>query len=70
MALLSNRYHLARCALLAECVGLDAMLCGAESRWRFTPAVIGEASLLMWIDIGRRWARLIRSERMLAKLGA
>lgn len=66
--LLSNRYHLARCSLLAECTGLDHALCAAEDTWRFTPKLLLEASLLMWIDIGRRWARLIRHDRMLAKL--
>jgi len=68
--LLSNRYHLARCALLAECVGLQYALCAAEEVWRFTPKVLLEAALMMWIDLGRRWARLIRHRRMLAKLGA
>ena len=68
--LLSNRYHLARCALLAECVGLEHALCAAEDDWRFDPRLFGEAGLLMWIDLGRRWARLIRHERMLAKLSA
>jgi uncharacterized SAM-binding protein YcdF (DUF218 family) len=67
--LLSNRYHLARCGLLADCVGLAHELCAAEDVWQFTPKLFTEAALLMWIDIGRRWARLIRSRRMLAKLG-
>ena len=68
--LLSNRYHLARCALLAECVGLEHALCAAEDDWRFDPRLFGEAGLLMWIDLGRRWARLIRHQRMLEKLSA
>ena len=68
--LLSNRYHLARCALLADCVGLEHGLCAAEDAWRFTPKLLLEAGLSMWIDIGRRWARLIRHERMLSKLSA
>jgi len=70
VALLSNRYHLARCLLLADCVGLAAVPCAAEARFGFRPALLGEAALTMWIDIGRRWAGLIRSERMLSKLGA
>lgn len=67
--LLSNRYHLARCGLLAEGVGLRARPCAAEERWRFTPALLGEAALFMWIDIGRRWATLIGHRRMAARLG-
>ena len=68
--LLSNRYHLARCCLLADCVGLEHEPCAAEDAWRFTPQVLAEAGLLMWIDLGRRWARLIGNRRMLAKLSA
>lgn len=68
--LLSNRYHLARCALLADCVGLDYRLCAAEDAWRFTPKVLLEAALSLCIDVGRRWARLIGHQRMLGKLRA
>ena len=67
--LLSNRYHLARCSLLADGVGLRHALCAAEERARFRAVVLLEGALLMWIDIGRRWAALIRHERMAAKLG-
>lgn len=31
---ISNRWHLARCALLARQIGLDVKLCAAERRWR------------------------------------
>jgi uncharacterized SAM-binding protein YcdF (DUF218 family) len=68
--LLSNRYHLARCSLLAECIGLRHALCAAEDDWRFTPRLFAEAGLVMWIDVGRRWARLIGHDRMLARLSA
>jgi uncharacterized SAM-binding protein YcdF (DUF218 family) len=67
--LLSNRYHLARCALLAEGIGLRHALCAAEDRLRLHPILLLEAGLLMWIDIGRRWALLIRHRRMAARLG-
>ncbi len=66
--LLSNRYHLARCALLADCIGLEHRLCAAEDGWRFTPKVLLEAGLSLCIDVGRRWARLIGHRRMLDKL--
>lgn len=67
--LLSNRYHLARCALLADGVGLPHALCAAEDHAKFGAELLSEASLLMWIDIGRRWAALIGHQRMAAKLG-
>jgi uncharacterized SAM-binding protein YcdF (DUF218 family) len=67
--LLSNRYHLARCALLAEGVGLRHACCAAEERPRFRPVLLFEAALLMWVDLGRRWAVLIGHRRMAARLG-
>jgi uncharacterized SAM-binding protein YcdF (DUF218 family) len=69
VGLLSNRYHLARCALLAEGVGLQHAPCAAEDQWRFRPVLLLEAALLMWIDIGGRWATLIGYRRMSARLG-
>jgi len=34
VAIVSNRYHLARCGVLARRLGLDWTLCAAESAWR------------------------------------
>ena len=34
----------------------------------YPPKLMREAALLMWIDLGRRWARLIGHRRMMAKL--
>lgn len=72
VTLLSNRYHLARCALFAGQLGLDWELCAAEARlpmhirtvWR----IAGEAAYVCWSDIGTRWARLIGHRRMLARV--
>ncbi|MBC7988227.1 MAG: YdcF family protein, partial [Luteimonas sp.] len=72
VTLLSNRYHLARCALFAGQLGLDWELCAAEARlpmhvrtvWR----IAGEAVYVCWSDIGTRWARLIGHRRMLARV--
>jgi uncharacterized SAM-binding protein YcdF (DUF218 family) len=72
VTLLSNRYHLARCALFARQLGLEWELCAAEPRlprgvttaWR----LVGEAAYVCWIDLGTRWARLIRHRRMLARV--
>lgn len=34
LVIVSNRWHLARCALLARQLGVPAKLCAAERRWR------------------------------------
>jgi uncharacterized SAM-binding protein YcdF (DUF218 family) len=69
VALLSSRYHLARCAWLARQLGFECELCAAEDR--FIPSfarlrrLVLEAGYVLWADIGTRWARLIGSERLL-----
>lgn len=72
VTLLSNRYHLARCALFARQLGFDWELCAAETHLRLAPRSLwrlaGEAAYVCWIDLGTRWARLIGSERMLARV--
>lgn len=72
VVLLSNRYHLARCSLLAASVGVDHLCCAAEARWtldaRHALLLIKEAILAYWLDAGMRWARLIGHQRMLSKL--
>lgn len=72
VVLLSNRYHLARCALFARQLGFDWELCAAEPALRFTPITVfrlaGEAAYVCWIDLGTRWARLIRHRRMLERV--
>ena len=37
LVIISNRWHLARCALLARQLGLPAKLCAAERRWQGHP---------------------------------
>lgn len=72
VTLLSSRYHLARCALFARGLGLRWELCAAEPSLPWAPATLwriaGEAAYVCWVDIGTRWARLIRHRRMLAKV--
>jgi uncharacterized SAM-binding protein YcdF (DUF218 family) len=72
VTLLSSRYHLARCALFARQLGLDAEVCAAETEWRWHPSalwrVAGEAAFVCWTDLGTRWARLIGNRRMLARV--
>ena len=72
VTLLSSRYHLARCALLARQLGFDAELCAAEAVLPLHPRSLGrlaaEAAYVCWVDVGTRWARLIGNERMLARV--
>ena len=72
VTLLSNRYHLARCALFARQLGFDWELCAAEARLRLGPGTLwrlaGEAAYVCWIDLGARWARLIGHRRMLERI--
>lgn len=72
VTLLSNRYHLARCALFARQLGFDVELCAAEAELRVGPRMAlrlaGEAAYVCWSDLGTRWARLIGHERMLSRV--
>lgn len=72
VTLLSNRYHLARCALFARQLGFDVELCAAEPRLPMHPRtwlrLAAEAAYVCWVDIGTRWARITRNERMLARI--
>lgn len=72
VTLLSSRYHLARCALFARQLGLDAELCAAESRLQLGPRMVlrlaGEAAYVCLTDLGTRWAQLIGHQRMLARV--
>lgn len=72
VTLVSSRYHLARCALLARQLGFDWELCAAETQLRWSPTLLyrlaGEAAYVCWVDIGTRWARLIGHRRMLMRV--
>ena len=69
VALLSSRYHLARCTLLARLLGFEFELVAAEDRFVADIAHLRhlalEAGYILWIDVGTRWARLIGNRRML-----
>jgi len=72
VALVSSRYHLARCQLLARRLGFDSVPVAAEPtlpwRARYLGRLLMEATYLMWIDIGVRWAELIGHQRMAARI--
>jgi uncharacterized SAM-binding protein YcdF (DUF218 family) len=72
VALVSSRYHLPRCLLLAESLGLRADIVAAEPRLRWSAGLLVrlalEASYCLWLDVGRRWARLIGHSRMVDRV--
>lgn len=72
VALVSSRYHLPRCLLLAQSLGFDAEIVAAEPRLSLRPGLLVrlalEASYCLWFDIGRRWARLIGHRRMVDRV--
>jgi len=72
VALVTSRYHLARCLLLARRLGFDGVPVAAEPtlpwRRRYLGLLLLEASYLMWIDLGLRWARLVGHRRMAARI--
>jgi uncharacterized SAM-binding protein YcdF (DUF218 family) len=72
VALLSNRYHLARCALLARTLGLEVHCVGAEPRLRLDRPtrrrLALEAGYHTLFVVGLGWARLLRNRRMLARV--
>lgn len=70
--LVSNRYHLARCSLLARNLGLAHDLVAAEEptapgALRATN-LLREAAYLLWLDVGTRYARGMGFRRMLARV--
>lgn len=72
VALITSRYHLARCLLLARRLGFNSVPVAAEATLPFRPRYLGrllmEASYLMWIDLGMRWAGLVGHRRMAARI--
>lgn len=72
VALLTSRYHLARCLLLARRLGFDAHPLAAEDTLPCTPRYLArllmEATYLMWIDLGMRWAQLVGHRRMASRI--
>jgi uncharacterized SAM-binding protein YcdF (DUF218 family) len=70
VALLSHRYHLPRCELIAKQLGFDAQPVAADVgalRW-LDKRVWMEGFFIHWYLSGLVFAKLIRSKRMLAKL--
>lgn len=72
VALVTSRYHLARCLLLARRLGFTALPVAAEPAlpWqgRYLGRLLIESGFLMWTDLGLRWAQLIGLRRMRARI--
>jgi uncharacterized SAM-binding protein YcdF (DUF218 family) len=70
--IISNRYHLARCSVLASSLGIDHQLCPAEHVFTidgyFLSQCLKEAFYLHWFFTGKSWAILTRNKRMLGKI--
>lgn len=72
VALVTSRYHLARCVLLARALGFDADPVAADARFSWRPRLLTrlalEAGYCLWLDVGTRWARLTGNRRMLDRV--
>jgi len=73
VGLVTSRYHLPRCLLLARWLGFESgVAVAAEERFqldgRYAFRLIVEAAYVMWIDLGLRWARLTGQERLLMRV--
>jgi uncharacterized SAM-binding protein YcdF (DUF218 family) len=70
--LVTNRYHLARSALIADSLGFTPVLYPADgefpaSSWDWGK-LLKEAFYIFWFQTGKSWARIIRNQRMLDRV--
>lgn len=72
VGLITNRYHLLRCAVMAESLGFKTQYIPAEKSWSLNREqlykVIQEAFLLNWFIIGKRVSYLLKNRRMIDKI--
>ncbi|HET6430646.1 YdcF family protein [Dyella sp.] len=72
VALVTSRYHLARCQLLARRLGFHGVPVAAEPSLSWSPRQVRllllESAYVMWIDLGVRWAQLIGHHRMAGRI--
>jgi uncharacterized SAM-binding protein YcdF (DUF218 family) len=70
--IISNRYHLARCSVLASSLGIPHHLCAAENNFNYHYTTLFkcllEAFYLHWFFSGKYWAILTKNQRMLDKI--
>ncbi len=69
---ISNRYHLARCSLLAQGLGLEHQLCAAECVFHMSPTVLLrlaiEAYYCHWYMTGKYWSILTKNRKSLDRI--
>lgn len=69
IAIITNRYHLARASVMAQGFGFDVELCAAEDTFTLGVAEIvalfGETFFLHWYLSGRIYAKITHNQRML-----
>ncbi len=72
VTLISNRYHLARCQLIANSLKIKHTLCAAEAALKINPTLLLklfiEGIYIHWFIVGKYWARIIKSQRMLERV--
>ena len=72
IALITNRYHLARCELISRGLGLFPKLCGAEDRFVMSGALLVrllmEAYYIHWYHTGVIWTRVSGSRKSLSRI--
>ncbi len=70
--LISSRYHLARCRLIANSLNIEHVLCAAEPVLTINAAILWklliEAAYIHWFVVGKNWARLTGNQRMLGRV--
>ena len=72
VALVTSRYHLARCLMLSRRLGFEAVPVAAETVMPRDPRYLGrlllESGYVMCMDIGLRWAQGLGLQRMASRI--
>jgi len=72
VTLISNRYHLARCQLVANSLKINHKLCAAEESIEINLTLLLklliEGIYIHWFIVGKYWARISGNKRMLQRV--
>jgi uncharacterized SAM-binding protein YcdF (DUF218 family) len=72
VALISNRYHLHRCMVMAKGLGLNPLPVAAEAHWQATASnllkIALEGFFVHWYHTGAFISKLLNNQRMLNKI--
>ena len=72
VTLISNRYHLARCRLIADSLKIEHALCAAEATLQISPTILLklliEGVYMHWFVVGKQWAWITGNKRMLQRV--